>query len=196
MDGAYHEPIREAAEVRGLYGVDEPPTGLVEALEGIEFLSIDDAHHWIGVSDSSDVDVTFDAELADDRASDGDPVVLVLSLENRGERTVEVGSGAPAPFGVLPLYPEGRTGDPAEGLLLWTDAYEESDHVQTSGRSVNGVDDVTELTDLDRDEYAAREYEVDADGLAEGSYELVNSVTVDDGEHGGELPFTVRLRAE
>jgi len=96
----------------------------------------------------------------------------------------------------FPLYPEGRTGDPAEGLLLWTDAYEESDHVQTSGRSVNGVDDVTELTDLDRDEYAAREYEVDADGLAEGSYELVNSVTVDDGEHGGELPFTVRLRAE
>ncbi|WP_331236019.1 hypothetical protein [Natronorarus salvus] len=192
IDEAYHDTIRTAAETRGLHGVENPPEGLAEAFDGHEFLSIDDTYYWVAVSDSSGVEVSFDAELVDDLASDHDPGVLSLSLENRGERTVEIGSGAPAPFGVLSIHPEGEPD--GESYLLWTSEYEESDHVRTVGRSVRTVQDIGVITDLDPDDRVEHEYEIDPAGLVEGSYELTGSVGVGDGESGGSLPYTVRIQ--
>ncbi len=194
LDEKHHETIREAAETRGLYGVEDPPEGLTEAFEDTEFLRIDGTYYWVGVGDSSDVDVAFDAELVDESGSDGDPAVLSLSLENRGERTVEIGSGAPAPFGVLSIHPAGEPD--GESHLLWTGEYEESDHVRTVGRSVTAVQDIGKVTDLDPGERIVREYEIDPAGFTEGRYELTDSVGVDDGENGGSLAYTVNVRVQ
>jgi hypothetical protein len=194
LDEMYHDPIREAAETRGLYGVEDPSEGLTEAFGDTEILRMDGTYYWVGVGDSTGVEVAFDAELADDRASDGDLGVLALSLENRGERTVEVGSGAPAPFGVLSVHQKGEPDD--ESHLLWTDAYEESDHVQTTGRSVTTVQDIGKITEVDPGARVEREYEIGPAGFTDGQYELADSVTVDDRENGGSLAYTVRIRVE
>lgn len=193
MDGEHREPVRAAAATTGIYGVDDPPEGLAEVIENHKYVTIDGTYYIAYANDSSAVDVAFDATLPDETASPDSPAELTLVLRNTGDETLGVTSGAPGPFGIQYMHPRG---DPATRVLLWTDDYEESGHVQTDGRAVVGHTDVGIRTDVAPGEAARQTFEIASADLATGAYELADSIGVGESRGGGPLPYSVGITVE
>lgn len=195
MDAEHREPVREAAATSGLHGVDDPPDGLPAVVEEHRYVSVEGTYYAAYADDSSDVDAEFDATLVDDGAGQDSPARLSLQVENTGEERLTVSSGAPGPFGVQYVHPRA---DPDSRVLLWTDEYEESNHVGTSGRSVTGVNDIGITTEVAPGDTASRTFEMSATDLTTGTYELDDSVGLAVGENpgGGSRPYTVVLSVE
>lgn len=100
--------------------------------------------------------LTFEATLVDDSVRPFDPDRIELSITNTADERIGVSSGAPGPFGVLRA--ESSSGD--DQVTLWSDAYDESDHVHTTGRRVQAVNDIGIVTELVPGETQTQTYEI------------------------------------
>lgn len=96
----------------------------------------------------------FTANLDDSTITGEDPAVIKIAVQNIGDTTIELSSGAPAPFGVLTAESPAENGTP-----LWSDAYEESDHVDITSEGL-AVEDIGLVTTLDQDERVEEFYEL------------------------------------
>ena len=186
------EVVREAGTDSGAYSLDEPPEGLLEALDSHDYVYLNGTFYtaYVENRDAHDVSLAAEAVEGDD---DGSPPRLRLTLRNDSDGSIEVMSGAPRPFGVLICHP---TDDPNIRHLLWTDAYEENDHVHTEGREVVAVNDIGLLTTLDPGGEVSREFELPAD-LPAGEYVIDNGLGIEYADReGGTFPFRVVFSVE
>jgi hypothetical protein len=113
-----------------------------------------------------------------------------LTLTNTADETVEVFSGAPAPFGVL--YAEEVGDDSGSRRLLWSDAYAESDYVNFYPHGLV-LEDIGLTTEIPPSESETETYDV---AFPPGEYRVDGSVDVSrsDGEGYGDgetYPYTV-----
>lgn len=190
---ATRELVGEAGATGGVYAFDDPPAGFVERLRDSDYVYLDGTFYTAYVEKDGPLPVTPTAAFTDP-ALDGDGARFRLALHNDADAVVTVDSGAPPPFGVLRFHP---AGDPDASHLLWTDAYEENDHVHTEGREVVAVNDIGLSTTVAPGEAAAREFVVDGSGLSPGEYVLADEVGVSvRGGDGGTFPYRVRFRYE
>ncbi|MFD1645177.1 hypothetical protein [Haloarchaeobius litoreus] len=179
--------LREAGEASGVYSLDDPPEGLLAGLDEHDYVSLDGRFYTTYVENREPLPVTLDATAVEGEEG---PAVEI-SLRNDADATVSVTSGAPAPFGVLSL----RAANGDRRSLLWTDAYEESDHVHTEGRSVTAVNSIGLVTEVEAGGSVSRTFQVAPD-IEPGEYVLDDSVGVElpGDEEGGTLDYTVRVR--
>ncbi|WP_114577517.1 hypothetical protein [Saliphagus sp. LR7] len=115
-------------------------------------------------------------ELVDPHVEPESPAALEATLTNTAEEAILVTSGAPAPFGVLRA--ESDNGD---AITLWSDAYEETDHVQTDGKDLETFTNVALVSEFEPEESITRTFEIHAEtsNLEAGTYE--SSVVLDIG---------------
>lgn len=147
-------------------GLDTVPDVLSDLVASYEYVRADEWFYepTIGETGPTHLPVEFEATLVDDSVRPFDPARIDFSITNTGDKGIGVFSGAPGPFGVLSAESNG------DRLTLWSDAYAESDHVRTTGRSVRGANDIGIVTELDPGETRTREYQVDRWRLAPGTY--------------------------
>ena len=163
---AVRELVRDAGRAQGTYGFDRAPTGFLENLRDHEYVLLDGTFYTTYVEKRESVPLAASAEFRDDR--------LELSVRNESDAELELNTGAPRPFGVVRCHPEG---DPETTHLLWTDAYEESGHVQTDGREIELRNDIGFVVPLAPGESASETYEVPTD-LSPGEYVVPLSLGV------------------
>ena len=175
-------PLREAAGIDGVLGVDDPPEGLAERVQSNRFVEIDGRYYHAYAENVGDLPLAVDAEVVESTAREAHPARLRLSVTNAGDGPLEISNGPPLPFGVL-------RAEPSRGasVLLWTDAYEESDHVFTDGRAVTGGNSIGLMTRLDAGATAGRTYELDAEDLHEGTYRVRTTVGAGSPGEGGSI---------
>lgn len=133
------------------------------------------------VDEGAPVDVSFD--VAGD-AIDGDrAVTFTLAVTNRSDEALVLPTGAPEPFGVLWLRGDDRS------IVAWTDAYEESGHVHTTGhRGIVGVAGVGLRTTIPPAGTVEETYALSTEthGLQPGTYELSETYAVRPAGDGGD----------
>ncbi len=179
-------------------GLDTIPDALSDLVSSYDYVRVDDWFYEpvIEGTGPKHLPVELGAALLDDSIRPFDPARIELSITNTGKGKIGVFSGAPGPFGILRAESEdGR-------LTLWSDAYAESDHVHTTGRSVSGANDIGIVTELDPGEIRTAVYEIGRWGLAPGTYLVDDSVgieryvTDEDGESAVEsrtFPYELRI---
>ncbi len=117
-----------------------------------------------------------------------EPASFRLQLTNTGEETVQVFSGAPAPYGVLRVDdPEA----PGGSRLLWSESYRESGHVNVGPHGL-AVHSIGLTTELEPGETLAETYEA---AYPEGTYQVQDSITIER-RRGDDvtLPYTVDIK--
>jgi hypothetical protein len=126
------------------------------------------------------------AEIRDEYSPD-DAARFELSLTNTADETLEIVTGAPAPFGVLRAEAVGD--DSGSPRLLWSDAYTESDHVSFYRRGLV-PDDIGEITEMGAGETLTQAYEV---AFPPGEYHVDGSIEVPrpDAEEDDKYSYTV-----
>lgn len=127
-------------------------------------------------------------ELVDSAIAPDDPARFSATLTNTSDETLVVSSGAPAPFGVVWASP--RDSDDRESdVTLWTDDYEDSTHVGTDGKRVEGVNDIGLMEEVAAGETLEQSLELypETSNLAAGEYvgEIGCSVRPEDDEENG-----------
>jgi hypothetical protein len=132
------------------------------------------------------------AEIRDEYSPD-DAARFELTLTNTADETVEVFSGAPAPFGVL--YAE--EGDSGSRRRLWYNTYADSEYVDFYPRGLL-IDDIGLTTEIPPDDPETETYEV---AFPPGEYRVDGSVDVSrpDGEGYGDgetYPYTVVIEVD
>lgn len=172
--------VRRAGRASGTYGFDRAPEGFVENLRSHEYVHLDGTFYTTYVEKQGSVPLSVSAEFAGGR--------LRLAVQNEGDRELRTTSGAPRPFGVVRCHPKGG---PETTHLLWTDAYEASEHVRTAGREVRLVEDLALVTTLAPGERASETYDVAAgrslgEGLPPGQYVVADSLGVETPSGGDE----------
>ncbi|KAB1192866.1 hypothetical protein GJR96_05160 [Haloferax sp. MBLA0076] len=179
--------VTAAGKVDGLYQIDTPPVELVDQLESHQYVYLENTFYTTYVETPGALPVSVGASLTDDTLSDG--ARIELTLTNHDDEEVEIGSGAPRPFGILRFHPRGESD---RRVLLWTDAYEESSHVETDGHSIGRIEEIMELTRLKSGETVRHEFRIEETDLQPGRYVIESDVQVStaDGE-GGALPYRI-----
>ena len=131
------------------------------------------------------------AEIRDEYSPD-DAARFELTLTNTADETVEVFSGAPAPFGVL--YAEEGDDDAVSRRLLWSDAYAESEHVNFYPRGLV-PDDIGNTTEMKAGKTLTQAYEV---AFPPGEYRVDGSVDASrpDAEGNETYPYTVVIEVD
>ncbi|WP_255169847.1 hypothetical protein [Natrononativus amylolyticus] len=130
-------------------------------------------------------------ELVDPYVEPDSPAALEATLSNTTGATVAVSSGAPWPFGVVWADRTDDDGlDRERSITLWTDAYEESGHVGTDGKRVEGVNDIGLLEELEGGESITETFEIheETPNLEAGTYEASLTCGIepaDGGDHEG-----------
>ena len=108
-----------------------------------------------------------EADILDGTASPFDPATVVLGLRNTGDDDLVVTGGPPAPFGIVRL--KGTAGE----ILLWSEAYEASEHLRTiGGTSVRQANDVAIETVIPPGELVTERYALRWRNLETGDYTL------------------------
>ncbi|MFC4549650.1 MULTISPECIES: hypothetical protein [Halorussus] len=181
--------VRAAGNASGTYGFGDAPAGFIENLDAHEYVYLDGTFYTAYVEKRESLPVSVSAAFADATTASGGE--LRLALRNDGDSEVRITCGAPKPFGVLHFRPKGDT-DGKQRRLLWTDAYEESQYVNTDGREVTSILDIGLATKLGPGEEATRTFELPAD-LPSGEYVVEDSLGVD-AENGGTLRYRVTFR--
>lgn len=186
---AVREVVRAAGETDGVYSLDDPPAGLLDRLDEHQYVYLDGTFYTGYVETRGPLPVTLDATAVEGE----DGPALRLSLRNDADGRVTVTSGAPAPFGVVSL----RAVDGDRGSLLWTDAYQESDHVHTEGRTVSAVEAVGLVAELGTGQSVGETFRVDSD-LPSGEYVLDDSLGVQGpgDDERGTLDYEVHVRVD
>ena len=124
----------------------------------------------------------FTANLDDSTIIEEDPAVITIAVQNIGDTTIEILSGAPAPFGVLAAESPAENGTP-----LWSDAYEESEHVEITSEGLV-VEDIGLVTTLDQDERVEEFYELRRSWL-----DVQQEIPVQSGDYRIENELAYRL---
>jgi hypothetical protein len=186
-DPELREVVRAAGRESGVYSLADPPAGLFEKLDAHEYVYLDGTFYTTYVENRGSLPVSLSASVPDATLGADDDARLRLTLRNERDGPIEVSSGAPRPFGILYFHPEG--GD--ERYLLWSDAYEESEYVQTDGHDVKMVADIGLVTEVAAGETAARTFEIEQSDLPTGRYVIESGVGVSAGDDGGTLPARV-----
>ncbi|WP_256300560.1 hypothetical protein [Haloarchaeobius salinus] len=178
--------LSEAATTSGTFALDDPPAGLLDGLDAHDYLYLDGRFYTTYVENREPLPVSVSATVV----TDLDVPAFELRLRNDADGTVSVTSGAPAPFGVLSLRSED---DESFRSLLWRDAYEESSHVHTDGRTVTAVNDIGVGTEIPAGESMGATFELAPDVPA-GEYVVDDGVGVrlPDGG-GGTFSYLVRV---
>lgn len=125
-----------------------------------------------------------DVQVAGDRVGPGESVTFGLSLSNDGDETLRYDHGPPGPFGLFYL----RDGEADVSLIPWTDAYEDSDRVQTARSwGVVAVEDVALTSTVDAGATVTESYEASTSThrIRPGTYERTMGYQVT-GEDSGE----------
>ena len=118
----------------------------------------------VEVSDDELVDLTIDLE--DGVITDDDPATLTVALENTTDDDLTVRADTVWPFGLVRAHPTDEPeGEPVSGheLLLWSDSYEESDHVELAEGRFIRTEGVETEEQLDPDETVSRTFELGAE---------------------------------
>lgn len=161
----------------------------------------DESRYVVALEDAPLTDETeharLEVDLVDPHVAVDDPAQFSATLTNATDETLVVNSGAPSPFGVVwasPMESDDRSSD----LTLWTDAYEESSHVGTDGKHVEGVNDIALVEELEAGETIERAFELSLETptLTAGEYraEIGCGVGPEDGDSaaiGVTLSFSV-----
>ena len=140
----------------------------------------------VGADVAADDLLDLDVELADPAVSPDSPAALELTVTNATDDVLALTARHPWPFGVLPAWPQGRSGPM---VTLWSDEYDETPHVETREGRLTGFDDEAEVTEeLDVDGSVTRTYEVRADPphLQAGTYESSTRATISPSEPGSD----------
>ncbi|WP_135830372.1 hypothetical protein [Halorussus halobius] len=183
--------VRRAGAYEGAYGFDDAPDGFVDALDAHRYAFLDGTFYTTHVEKRVPAPVALTAEFVDGE--------LELELRNDADRELTVETGAPPPFGVLSFRPvEGSERDDSDGddgrRTLWTDAYEESDHVHTEGGEVKSVNSIGLAVTLAPGETTGERYEVSTGDLPSGEYVVDLSLGVESGKEGDDANATARYR--
>lgn len=187
---AVREAVRAAGETRGVYAGDLPPA-LLAAVADHQYVYLDGTFYWAGLENQNELPVGLEVTVPQPAVPEGGEPRVRLALVNEGDRDVSVFSGAPPPFGVLRV--EAVDGD--GGSLLWTDAYRESSHVRTEGKSVTFVQDIGLTTPLPAGSRIDRTFTL-VGALDPGEYVLRGDVGIEfaESDGGGTLPYRVSFR--
>src|SRR6056297_3538573 len=172
------EVVRAAGRESGVYSLAEPPADLFEKLDASEYVYLDGTFYTTYVENRGSLPVSLSASVGDATLGADDDARLRLALHNERDGPIEVSSGAPRPFGVLTFHPEG---DDTTGHLLWSDAYEESNYVQTDGHDVGAINSIGLVTTVAAGETTGRTFEIEQSDLPTGRYVIESSVGVSAG---------------
>lgn len=180
--------VRRAGEREGLYGLDDPPDGLLEGLDSHGYVYLDGTFYTTYVEKRGPLPVSLSATTPDATLDDSGATIR-LALRNESDREIGVMSGAPPPFGVLRFRP---AGDGETSYLLWTDAYEESEHVHLDGHEVVSVNSIGLSSSVAPGDTLERTFVVEETDLPGGTYVIENNVaiTTPNGEDG-TFPYRV-----
>ena len=193
-DEETRELVRRAGEYDGAYGFDDAPEGFFDALDAHQYAYLDGTFYTTYVENREQVSVALAAEFDDGG--------LTLALRNDADRELDVNTGAPPPFGVLSFRPVDSGSDDADAessgrdrnrRTLWTDAYEESDHVHTEGGEVTAINGIGLAVTLAPGETASETYEVPVEDLSSGEYVVDVSVGVAGGDAGESATARYRV---
>jgi hypothetical protein len=149
--------VREAGATEGLYPIDDPPAELLEKLDAHQYVTLNGTFYTTYVEKRSSLPVSMSASFPDDEL-DEDGARIQLTLHNESDERIQVESGAPPPFGVFSYHP---VGEPDAGELLWTDAYEESEHVRTDGQEIRSMNSIGLSTPVDAGGTAERTFTIE-----------------------------------
>lgn len=185
---AIREVVRAAGAESGVYAFDDPPEGLLEGLDSHDHVYLDGTFYTTYVEKREPLPVSMTAAFE----GDGSAARIRLTLRNEDDGTVQVMCGAPRPFGVVRFRP---AGDAETSHLLWSDAYEESDHVHTDGRDVVAVNSIGLTANVPAGGEVSRAFSFDWDSIPSGEYTVEDDlgIGVADGD-GGTFPFRVVFR--
>ncbi|PSP78149.1 hypothetical protein BRC81_08915 [Halobacteriales archaeon QS_1_68_20] len=185
------ELVREAGETSGGYGFSDAPANLIEALDANRYVYLDGTFYTAYVEKRGTLPASLTVEFTDADLDGG--ARLRLALHNEADVEITVMSGAPPPFGVLHARP---VDDPGTGHLLWSDAYEESDHVSTEGREITAIESIGLQTRVGPGDSVERAFDVQAD-LPAGEYVVADEVEIGlPDDDGGTLPYRIRFRVD
>ena len=179
LDDSVSEALEVALDRPG-YESDELPDGVRTVLEEYDFVDCagcETSHRYVAfglqeVDPDEPPRLDVDAHLVDPVAAPDDPAVLELVAVNEGDDPLIWHTGVPAPFGILQTE---------EGLLLWTDAYEESGHVGVADGEITGADDIAIEVDLEPGETVTERYELQSEreDFEPGSFVLSEEVATE-----------------
>lgn len=212
---AVREVLGRAGDTSGVYtGV---PQRLLEIAAEMQYVYFDGSFYWVGVESRRDWPLAVVCTVTQPVVTAERHPRLRLGVAAE-DAAVTVESGAPPPFGIVTAAPhtgaggvgaaagtatereatsaEGRdrSGDEREDtVLLWTDAYRESDHVSTDGRQVRRVQSIALGTRLAPGERLTRTY-APVESLSAGQYVVAGSLGVSTESERGSLQYRVRLR--
>jgi len=215
LPDAVQDPLRALARERTQFR-HEVPNALREAVRRDGYVRIVDDVFDLSISETDHDRLPLEVALsgvstdgAGDDADEGRVGEVTVRIRNAGDDAIAVRSGAPRPLGVLGttrVRSEDEDVSEAESEsqgLLWTDAYESSQHVsiQDGSLSVNSIGLAFDLGPGDeRTETYAVSRETphplldDRWGFDPGEYVLEESVTFERGRSGDPERYPVRLR--
>lgn len=177
-----------AANTEGVYAFDDAPDGLIDLVENTRYVYHDGRFYAAYVEADSTVPVDIVAAPAEP-TTDGRPT-LEIGVLNDAETPHSVMSGAPRPLGYLTYEPVDVDGSPPERPVLWTDAYEESDHVHVSDGEVTAINAIGLVTEYVPGEERTDVYAVRGEP-APGTYRVRDEVGVESA--GQTLPYAVQF---
>lgn len=157
LAGCLDEPLSRTGDSPDGSELEGPHRFVIEA-------ETEDPSHHLPLELSYDLD---DASITPD-----DPARMSWTVRNTGEGPLTLESGPPWPFDVAFLLREDV--EDGERVTMWTDAYEESDHLHTDGRDVSSWDPGFVTDRLGSGGSFTETYELahDAPRLAAGTYEF------------------------
>lgn len=167
---AVRDLVREAGQASGAYGFEDAPDGFLSKLDAHEYVFLDGTFYTTYVETSEALPVSIAATVGDEGEG-----TLTLAVTNDADEPLELMTGAPRPFGVVSAQ---RAGDSDENHLLWTDAYEENDHVKTEGRDVTMIESIGLMLDLEPGATASETFEVPVSEMPAGEYVVDGSLGV------------------
>jgi len=144
-------------------------------------------------SPAEDLPLAVTWDVHHEEITDGDPFAIEFTLQNEGEESIEVFSGAPWPFGVIRIE---KIEENTRSVVLWTEGYEETGYVRTEGYGVTEIDDLELGETLPAGEAVTETYELHADtpDLSEGMYEFVLNLIAEAGDISDSISLGFELQ--
>lgn len=180
----YRETIREAALHTGVHGTNaDVSEDVLNRLDATRLVRVDDRYYNTYVERPGqflvDVNATVESGLPEPR--------VTFAVRNEGDDPVDVLTGPPAPFGVLSYE---RADTDGTGTL-WTDDYDDNEHVKVENGGVKMVHDIGIERAVAPGESWTRTYRLR--NPETGRYVVDDSLSVSDGDASAEFPFRVEI---
>lgn len=158
----------------------------------------DDALYTVSVevtdeSRAEELPLSLTWDIGREEITEEDPFTIEFILANEGTEPLKVFSGAPWPFEVIWMD---HGGSDDQSVTLWTDAYEESSHVNTEGRKAVEVENIGLQETLPAGESVTETYELyhDTPNLEEGVYQFEIEPRVEINDNSESIAFAFEFR--